>query len=170
MTLEATSVPFSELESRVGQSLEAADASRYDLALKTIAGAFQAVSATLHRADTRAEQLHMIAQLGLPEFLIAITKQIPFGKGIAGQCAVQREPITLCNLQTDTSGAARPNAKMTGVAGAISVPVFAPDGGLIGTLGVGKPEAHTYTDDEQRVLAGCAARLGRALTSDSTSA
>jgi signal transduction protein with GAF and PtsI domain len=173
MTAEAT-VTLSELDARVGQTLAnnspADHAQRYDETLKTIAGAFQAVTATLHRADTGTQSLHMVAQLGLPEPLIAITRQIPFGKGIAGQCAQQREPITLCNLQTDTSGAARPNAKQTGVAGAISVPVFAPDGALIGTLGVGKLEAHTYTPAEQQVLERVAARIGHALKSDSTSA
>jgi signal transduction protein with GAF and PtsI domain len=86
-----------------------------------------------------------------------------FGKGIAGLCAAERRPISLCNLQTDTSGAARPGAKQTGVAGAISVPVFAPSSELIGTLGVGKIEAHTYTDEELSVLAACAVQLGAAL-------
>jgi L-methionine (R)-S-oxide reductase len=170
MADESTRVPLSDLEAHVGLALETGGAQRYDAALKTIAAAFQAMSATLHRADMASQQLHMVAQLGLPEPIVAVTREIPFGKGIAGLCAAQQKPITLCNLQTDDSGAARPNAKVTGIAGAISVPVFAPDGSLIGTLGVGKIEAHDYTDDEQRVLGGCAARLGRALKSDSTSA
>ncbi|MET0385536.1 MAG: GAF domain-containing protein, partial [Polyangiales bacterium] len=163
MTVESS---LSDLEGRVESALQGQGAARYDSALRAIAGAFQAVSATLHRADTREEQLHMVAQLGLPEPVIAVTRQIPFGKGIAGLCAAQREPITLCNLQTDDSGAARPNAKQTGVAGAISVPVFTTDGALIGTLGVGKLEAHTYSPEEQALLGRCASRLGQALKSD----
>jgi len=162
---DSSSTALEGLETEVEQALAHAGAEHYDRALRSIAAAFKAVTATLHRADPETQLLHLQAQLGLPEALIPVTRQIPFGKGIAGLCAAQREPITLCNLQSDTSGAARPNAKQTGVAGAISVPVFAPDGGLIGTLGVGKLEEHTYTEYERQVLAGCAARLGRALAS-----
>ena len=136
---------------------------QFEEALRAVAQAFGAVSATLHRADRETRTLHMVAHLGLPEPLIAITQRIPFGKGIAGLCAERNEPIELCNLQTDNSGAARPDAKKTGVAGAISVPVLAGDGGLIGTLGVGKPHEHNYSDEEKRVLGGWAALFGRAL-------
>jgi GAF domain-containing protein len=152
----------------VAQTLEGALGSsepRYDEALRVIAEAFGAVSATLHRADAETQLLHMVAHLGLPAPVVALTQRIPFGKGIAGLCAERRESITLCNLQTDASGAARPEAKQTGVAGAIAVPVFAPSGTLVGTLGVGKPHEHTYTDDEQRMLAEWARMLGRALVS-----
>ena len=46
---------------------------------------------------------------------------IPFGKGMAGICAERREPVSMCNLQTDDSGVARPTAKETKVAGALEV-------------------------------------------------
>jgi signal transduction protein with GAF and PtsI domain len=133
--------------------------------LSALAKQFGAVTATLHRADLDARVLHLVSQLGLPEALVPITQRIPFGKGIAGLCAERQEPITLCNLQTDDSGAARPAAKQTGVAGAIAMPIFAEDErSLAGTLGIGKPGEHTYTEDEQRVLAAYASLFGRALT------
>jgi len=156
-----TATAQKDLERQVASSLEAGGDGRYESALRSIAGSFGAVTATLHRADNGAQLLHLVAQLGLPPQLVPLTQQIPFGKGIAGVCATQREPVTLCNLQTDDSGQARPNAKQTGVAGAIAVPVFGPDGALAGVLGVGKLEEHTYTPDEHAVLAACAARLGR---------
>jgi signal transduction protein with GAF and PtsI domain len=157
-----TATALADLERLVASTLEAGGDGRYDSALRSIAESFGAPTATLHRADAGAEQLHLVAHLGLPPPLVPITQLIPFGKGIAGLCAVQREPVTLCNLQTDDSGKARPNARQTGVAGAIAVPVFAPDGALAGVLGVGKIEEHTYTPEEHAVLAACAARLGRA--------
>mgnify|MGYP003407399996 CR=1 FL=1 len=160
-----TVTALQDLEQQVASTLEAAGDGRYESALRSIAGSFGAVTATLHRADSGTQLLHMVAQLGLPPQIVSITQQIPFGKGIAGLCAVQREPVTLCNLQTDDSGQARPNAKQTGVAGAIAVPVFSPDGGLSGVLGVGKLEEHTYTPQEHAVLAACARRLGRAFAS-----
>ena len=167
-------VPLTALENQVAQLVAGSSPERFDAALRSIAASFAATTGTLHRADVSSRLLHLVAHLGLPEFLIPITKQIPFGKGIAGQCAAALEPITLCNLQTDDSGKARPNAKQTGVAGAIAVPVLGPSGDLLGVLGVGKIQEHTYTDDEQRVLKGCAAHIGCALsagvTSGSTSA
>ena len=163
--MTAESAPaLQDLEAFVARALDGGGDGRYEAALRGIAASFAAVSATLHSADPAAEQLHLVAQLGLPPQLITLTQQIPFGKGIAGLCAVQREPVLLCNLQTDDSGKARPNAKQTGVSGAIAVPVFAPDGGLAGVLGVGKLEEHTYNPEELSVLAACSARLGRALS------
>lgn len=162
--MAASSEPtLDNLEQAVARSLEGSAEDRFTAALEPIAGAFGAVTATLHRADNASSLLTMVAQLGLPEPLIAVTSRIPFGKGIAGLCAVQREPITLCNLQTDDSGTAKPNAKQTGVAGAIAVPVFAPNGELVGTLGVGKPGEHDYTPEEHRVLSQVANAIGRAL-------
>jgi L-methionine (R)-S-oxide reductase len=139
------------------------EAARFQLALQAIADAFDAQTATLHRAVLTIPELSLVAHLGLPSHLIEITRHIPFGKGIAGLCAQEQRPISLCNLQTDTSGAVRPLAKQTGVEGAISVPVFDPSSALIGTLGVGKRAAHTYSDEELAVLVACAVQLGAAL-------
>ena len=93
MADETTRIPLSDLEAHVGLALETRGAQRYEAALQTIAAAFQAMSATLHRADLASQELHMVAQLGLPEPIIAVTRQIPFGKGIAGLCAAQQKPI-----------------------------------------------------------------------------
>jgi L-methionine (R)-S-oxide reductase len=168
------SVPIPALPDHVAQLLSGAGPERLEVALRGIAAAFGAPTGTLHRADESARQLHLVAHLGLPPPLIPIVSQIPFGKGIAGQCAVELQPITLCNLQTDDSGRARPNAKQTGVAGAISVPVLGPQGDLLGVLGIGKIEEHTYTDAEEKALADCARHIGRVLAegakSGSTSA
>ena len=83
---------------------------------------------------------------------------------MAGICAERRQPVTVCNLQTDASGVVRTGARETGVAGAIVVPVFEPGGDrLIGTLGIGKAGEHTYTEPEQRLLSACAAVLAKGL-------
>lgn len=130
-------------------------------ALDRIASRFGAVTATLHRAQNG--WLHMVASQGIPDRLREVTDRIPFGKGMAGLCAQRREPVTLCNLQTDESGDARPGAKQTGAAGAITVPVFDDEGRLIGTLGVGKAGEHEYTPDEHALLEAYARTLASAL-------
>jgi signal transduction protein with GAF and PtsI domain len=132
-------------------------------ALDAIAGEYQARSATLHVADLEERRLHMVASRGIPEHIVAITRDIPFGKGMAGLCADRLAPVMVCNVQQDTSGQSRPGAKETGVAGAIVVPVLAGDGHLVGTLGIGKSEEHEYSDAEQQTLEACAACLAPAM-------
>ena len=108
-------------------------------------------TSTVHRLDAPTQLLHLVAQVGLPPQLLDVVKTIPVGKGIAGQTVAQNQPVTICNLQTDTSGVAKPGAKQTGVGGALCVPIRAGKK-IIGTLGIGTRREHTYTADETRVL------------------
>jgi L-methionine (R)-S-oxide reductase len=131
-------------------------------ALEVIAREFEARTATLHFADVGERRLHMVAQRGIPEHIAAITREIPFGKGMAGICAERLAPVEVCNVQSDASGQSRPGAKETGVAGAIVIPVLQ-EGQLVGTLGVGKSEEHVYSNAERTILETCAAHLAQAL-------
>jgi len=84
------------------------------------------------------------------------------GKGIAGVAAERREPVEMCNLQTDTSGVAKAGAKQTQVQGTLAVPVM--DGErLCGTLGIGKQVPYDFTAAEKErlmsIASGCAAKL-----------
>ncbi|MFO1152636.1 MAG: GAF domain-containing protein [Rhodospirillales bacterium] len=140
----------------------------YARALDAVAGAFAAPTATLHVIDAASDPLRpdliAVADRGLPEAVRVHTRRIPYGRGMAGICAERRQPVTVCNLQTDASGVVRPGARETGVAGAIVVPLFAPSNDrLIGTLGIGKTGEHTYTEGEQQLLAACGAVLAEAL-------
>jgi L-methionine (R)-S-oxide reductase len=141
----------------------AAGNDRFAAALQVIAEAFEARTATLHRRPPGEATLELVASRGLPGKLLSATTAIPFGKGMAGLCAARREPVTVCNLQTDSSGCARPAARETGVAGAVVVPVIASSGELVGTLGIGKPGAHEYTEAEMETLRDCAGLLAEAL-------
>ncbi len=125
--------------------------------LVRIGAAFQAVSGTVHRLRSDG-MLELVASFGVPEALMPMVRLIPLGKGIAGVAAERREPVTLCNLQTDTSGVAKPAAKFTGVEGALAVPII--DGGqLLGVIGVGKPTAYTYSTHECDLLTQSGRRL-----------
>jgi L-methionine (R)-S-oxide reductase len=156
------------LPESVVRALEDPTAGGLDRALGLVAEAFGAVTATLHRADPEARVLEMVASRGLPEKLVAVTARIPFGKGMAGICAERREIITVCNLQTDESGQVRPGAKLTGVEGAITVPIFSEGGELAGALGIGKIGEHDYDDAEQGVLVECARAIAPALSKSAT--
>jgi len=115
--------------------------------LRLILSDFQSETGTIHRLDAEKQLLHLDAQSGLPPQMLDVVKTIPVGKGIAGQTAAQDKPVTICNLQTDTSGVAKPGARQTGVGGALCVPMHR-DGKIVGTLGIGTRRQHEYTSEE----------------------
>jgi len=66
--------------------------------------------------------------------------------------------VTICNLQTDTSGVARPAAKQTGVGGALCVPMRRGDK-LVGTFGIGTVREYDYTAKEINQLQDIATQV-----------
>lgn len=127
-------------------------------ALKLILTAFNSETGTIHKLDANTKLLQLTAQVGLPPFMLDVVKTIPVGKGIAGATAARGEPVTMCNLQTDTSGVAKPGAKQTGVGGALCVPIRTGDK-ITGTLGIGTQRPYEYTAEETRLLEEIAAIL-----------
>lgn len=123
---------------------------------------FNSETGTIHKLHAPTQLLRLVAQIGLPPQLVSVVSIIPVGKGIAGECAQKNLPVTLCNLQTDTSGVAQPGAKQSGVGGALCVPIRA-NGKITGTLGIGTAREHEYTAAEinalQEIADAMAARL-----------
>ena len=130
--------------------------------LREVLKHFSSETGTIHRLDAEKQLLHLAAQVGLPPQMLEVVKTIPVGKGIAGQVVAQNQPVTMCNLQTDTSGVAKPGAKQTGVGGALCVPIRNGEK-LIGTLGIGTVRQHEFTPDETRELEEVARLIGRFL-------
>jgi len=120
---------------------------------------FNSETGTIHRLDAQTQLLHLVAQVGLPPQMLEIVKTIPVGKGIAGETAAKNLPVTICNLQTDTSGVARPAAKQTGVGGALCVPIRH-GGKVAGTFGIGTIREHEYSAAEINSLQDIANLLG----------
>ena len=119
--------------------------------LRGIISEFGCQTGTLHRFDPSDRHLKLVAQQGIPEVLMPVIQSIPIGKGIAGAAAETRQPVEMCNLQTDTSGVAKPGAKQTQVQGSLAVPVL--DGErLCGTLGVGKMVPYDFSEEEKARL------------------
>ena len=123
---------------------------------------FRSETGTIHLLDPEKPLLHMAAQVGLPPQLLGIVKIIPVGKGIAGQVAAENRPISICNLQTDNSGVAKPGAKQTGVGGSLCVPIRN-RGKLTGTLGIGTVRPYEYTADETSALEEIGRQIGETL-------
>lgn len=129
----------------------------------------QLLQATLADFDCQAGTIHVLrdgvlrlaAHIGIPPHITQIVDTVPIGKGIAGLAAERRQPVTICNLQTDTSGQARPAAKTTGMEGSLAVPILASAGNeLRGVLGIAKASAHDWTPEETARLELIARALG----------
>ncbi len=131
-----------------------------DGALQAILAHFGCQAGTIHLTDPAAPGLlRLAAHAGLPPNVVALVQSVPLGKGIAGLAAERREPITICNLQTDTSGQARPAARTTGMEGSIAVPMLSPAGALCGVLGIAKATAYDWPASETAQLLAVAAAL-----------
>ena len=107
--------------------------------------------------------LHLHAQQGLPPPVLDKVQVIPIGKGMAGIAAERRQPVQVCNLQTDDSGVARPGAKLTQMEGSLASPMLHGDE-LRGVLGIAKPHAYDFSSDETNVLLEVGARIARTLS------
>lgn len=135
--------------------------------LSDIISHFGCSTGTLHFLEADTSILKLQAQQGIPSFLLPKLSGIPIGKGMAGIAAERREPVEMCNLQTDTSGVARPAAKQTKVEGAIAVPLLL-NGTLYGTLGIAKPVPYDFTEDEKTELLQIGEEISRAIGRDLT--
>ncbi|MEI9961304.1 MAG: GAF domain-containing protein [Limisphaerales bacterium] len=106
----------------------------FENVLRVVLHRFHSETGTIHRFDSENQLLYLTAQVGLPPQMLEVVKTIPVGKGIAGQVIAQGKPVSICNLQTDSSGVAKPGARQTGVGGALCVPMR--DGNkIVGTIG-----------------------------------
>jgi signal transduction protein with GAF and PtsI domain len=136
----------------------------YNEALLQILAEFKAQIGTIHTLEADG-MLHMRAHTpGIPEPVLAASRVIPIGKGIAGLAVERKAAVNLCNLQKDTSGDARPGAKATGAMGSLCVPIM--DGErAVGALGIASMGERQFTKEEEerlfaygRELAGKGAR------------
>lgn len=92
-------------------------------------------------------ELELTVHRGLPAIVVDKVRLVPIGKGMAGIAAQRKEPVQVCNLQTDTSGVVRPGAKETKMEGAIACPMLQ-GSKVLGVLGVAKPVAYEFTAQE----------------------
>ena len=122
-----------------------------DEALQHVLKHFGADSGTIHLLGEDG-LLHLkAASAGMPQFVLDTIRTIPIGKGMAGLAVERKEPVTACNIQTDTSGDVRPGARTTGLQGSIVVPILR-DGAAVGALGIANRQERTFTEAETDLL------------------
>jgi putative methionine-R-sulfoxide reductase with GAF domain len=123
---------------------------------------FHCVVGSIHDLDPATGMLRLRAQRGIPPALLDRVTMIPIGKGMAGLAAERREPVQVCNLQSDASGMAKPAARETRMEGSLTVPMLVGDD-LRGTLGIARPQVHEFTGEETRLLVEIGRTIGKRL-------
>ncbi len=113
---------------------------------------FDCTTGTVHLLEDQSGMLRLAAHRGIPDVVLNKIEVIPLGKGMAGIAAERREPVQVCNLQTDTSGVVRPGARDTRMEGSVAVPMLTSEGVLKGTLGIAKPVAYDFTRQQCDLL------------------
>lgn len=99
------------------------------------------VAGTVHRI--RDGVLTLTAAHRIPPQVVAVTTQIPKGKGMAGLAWERERPVQTCNLREDTTGDVRPGAKAVAAQGAVALPIKGTDGEVLGVVGV------AYADERE---------------------
>jgi putative methionine-R-sulfoxide reductase with GAF domain len=125
--------------------------------IEEIVRRFAADTGTIHLVEDGV--LVLKAHTGIPEKVVGMISRVPVGKGMAGLCVERNAPVDSCNIQTDQSGDVRPGAKLTGVNGAIVVPIRDVVGAVRGALGIGVHRVHEYTPEETAALLDEAGKL-----------
>jgi signal transduction protein with GAF and PtsI domain len=107
---------------------------------------FEADCGTIHLMGSDGV-LYLVAASGIPEAVLQLVQAVPVGKGMAGLAAERKEAVNVCNLQTDTSGDAKPGAKAAGVQASIAVPMLV-EGRVTGVIGVARRDERAFTDED----------------------
>lgn len=144
----------------------------YPQSLKGLIDPDQMLRLTLEHFGVETGTLHVLAADGLlhlrafagslPPPVMEAIRAIPVGKGIAGQAVALARPVSICNIQTDSSGVARPGARQTGVQSSLCVPLLVGDK-PVGALGIGTAQERDFTADETGLLLEAARYIGQTL-------
>lgn len=132
-----------------------AEDSRIEQALHDAIATLGADSGTVHLKDPDTFVLHLAAWHGpIPETVLSVIKEIPWGEGMAGIAAERAEPVGTVSGQTMSSPEVH--------AGALVVPMLLGDE-VVGTIGVGCKAEREFTVAETKPLLLAGRALARRL-------
>lgn len=125
--------------------------------LRDFIGAHGGVAGSVHVLD--ADQLTLRASVNLPPPVIAATRTIPKGKGMAGLAWERQEPVLTCNLKTDETGDVRPGAKAVQAAAAIAIPVTDTAGAVRAVVGIAFADEREFSEEQLEAFERAASAL-----------
>ena len=135
---------------------------RLEQALRDAIAHLGADSGTIHLKQPGRLMLRLATSHAIPEGVLEVVRDVPWGKGMAGLAAERAAPVDACNIQTTQSPDVRPGARATGVLGAIVVPMLR-GGEVSGTIGIGCRRERTFTPEETTWLLEFARTLAEEL-------
>ena len=92
------------------------------------------VAGTVHLRQ--GNDLVLTAAVNIPPPVVEIVKLVPKGKGMAGLAFERNNPVSTCNLKTDSSGDVRPGAKAVNANAAVAIPIHDASGEIRGVVGI----------------------------------
>ena len=93
-----------------------------------------AVAGTVHLR--KGDDLLLGAAVNIPPKVAEIVAVVPKGKGMAGLAFERNEPVSTCNLKSDTSGDVRPGAKAVNANAAVAIPIHDASGAVRAVVGI----------------------------------
>ena len=129
-------------------------------ALARILNHFAADSGTIHLLGDDGVLHLRAASRGIPPVVLETVRRVPIGKGMAGLAVERKQPVSACNIQTDTTGDVRPGARATGLQGSLVVPILREET-AVGALGIANQRERTFSDEEAELLIAAGRMLVR---------
>lgn len=126
--------------------------------LDAFIAAHGATNGTVHVRDSDTE-LALAAVHGIPEQVVRVIGRIPKGKGMAGLAWERDQPVSTCNLKTDSTGDVRPGARAVDARAAVALPVHDASGELRAVVGIAFAGEHELSDAELAELGKLAEAL-----------
>jgi L-methionine (R)-S-oxide reductase len=104
------------------------------------------VAGTVH--VRQGDDLMLAAAVNIPPPVAAAVRVVPKGKGMAGLAFERDEPVSTCNLKTDTTGDVRPGAKAVNANAAVAIPIHDASGQVRGVVGIAYMGERSMEDSE----------------------
>jgi hypothetical protein len=104
------------------------------------------VAGTVHLRQ--GDDLILSAAVNIPPPVVEIVKSVPKGKGMAGLAFERNQPVSTCNLKTDTTGDVRPGAKAVNANAAVAIPIHDARGEVRGVVGIAYMGERDMEDSE----------------------
>lgn len=117
------------------------------------------IAGTVHMSSPDGLELSLAAAVRIPEPVKQIVAKVPRGKGMAGLALERDEPISTCNIKTDTTGQVRPGARAVDARAGVALPVHDAAGKVRAVVGVAFTDEKALSESELADLARSAATL-----------
>jgi len=109
------------------------------------------VAGTVHRV-VAADMMELDAAVNIPPPVVAATRQIPVGKGMAGIAMAENRAVSTCNLRDDQTGVVKPGARAVGAGAAVAFPIHDAAGNVRAIIGIAWKEERELGTDELHAL------------------